>query len=245
VSVVLIAAGFGLLSFACDGNDPQTGHSDLADVTEVDDPGVVDTAPLDTALPFEIVQENRDLRNGVKARVGHVTDGDTLQVWVGTSAPKSYTIRMLGLAAPECNKDYRQTPDGSRLVCTADDEYYGLASYEVMKALVENKQVTITCDVGTNQWCETDPFDRYLAYIGIDGKDAGVESARAGAAFSYTDFQSSKRADICRAEYDARDADRGMWVLGSVSQVLAGMHPNTRGWYNAHHDNRCNQALGL
>lgn len=233
------------LAAGCDGNDePQTGNTDVLDASEIADT-TVDTSPLDTALPFEVVQENRDLRNGSKARVGHVIDGDTLQVWVGTSAPKSYTIRMLGLAAPECEKDYRLTPDGSRLVCTSDDEYYGLASYEIMKGLVEDKQVTITCDVAANAWCEQDPFDRYLAYLQMpDGKDAAVELARAGGAFSYTDFTASKRADICRAEYEARDADRGMWVLGSVSQVLAGMHANTRGWYNAHHDTRCNQAIG-
>ncbi len=245
VSALLFASGIALGGIACDGNDgPQNGNTDVEDAgSEVTD-ATVDTAPLDTALPFEVIQENRDLRNGVKARVGHVIDGDTVQVWVGTSAPKGYTIRMLGLSAPECDKDYRQTPDGSRLVCTSDDEYYGLKSYEVLRDLVEDEQVTITCDVGANAWCETDPFDRFLAYLGTaDGKDASVEVARAGAGFSYTDFQSSKRAAICRAEYEARNADRGMWVLGSVSAVLAGMHPNTRGWYNAHHDSRCDQAI--
>jgi len=240
---VVLASGVAFSALACDGNDdPQIG-TDVFDASET----IQDTTPdgaLDTALPFEIVQENRDLRNGAKARVGHVIDGDTLQVWVGTSAPKSYTIRMLGLAAPERDKDYRLTPDGSRLVCTSDDEYYGLASYEIMKGLVEDKQVTVTCDVAANAWCGQDPFDRYLAYlVTADGKDAAVELARAGGAFSYTDFTASKRADICRAEYEARDADRGMWVLGSVSQVLAGMHSNTRGWYNSNHDSRCNQAI--
>lgn len=238
-----------LALFACDGNDePGGGDATTTPDTAASDTAVdttpVDTAPLDTALPFEVVNENRDLRNGVRARVGHVIDGDTVQVWVGTTAPKSYTIRMLGLAAPECHKDYRQTPDGSRLVCTSDDELYGLKSYEQLKGMVEGQTITITCDVASNAWCETDPFDRYLAYLVMaDGKDAAIEMARAGAGFSYTVFQSSKRADICRAEYEARDAKRGVWALGNIDQVLDGMSSDTRGWYKAHHDQRCNQAI--
>lgn len=238
-----------LLLVACDGNDePRGGDATTTPDTTLADTAAdttpIDTTPLDTALPFEVVTENRDLRNGVRARVGHVIDGDTVQVWVGTTAPKSYTIRMLGLAAPECHKDYRQTPDGSRLVCTSDDELFGLQSYEQLKGMVEDRTVTITCDVGANAWCDTDPFDRYLAYLVMDGgQDASVEMARGGAGFSYTVFQSSKRADICRAEYEARDAKRGIWALGSVDQVLNGMNADTRGWYRAHHDQRCNQAI--
>jgi endonuclease YncB( thermonuclease family) len=218
---------------------------DATDTTLVDTTPPADTTPFDTALPNIDVttNENRDLRNGVIARVGHVTDGDTLQVWVGTSAPKNYIIRMLGLAAPECDKDYRQTPDGSRLVCVADDELYGLESYKFLRDLIEGKTVRITCDVAPNEWCETDPFDRRLAYIEIDGKDAATEVARAGAGFAYTVFSASKRGQICEAEFDARAAKRGMWALGTVDQVLAGMSADTRSWYKAHHDRRCNEAM--
>jgi endonuclease YncB( thermonuclease family) len=231
---------------ACDG-DASSPTPDVVADTEApaDTTPPADTQPFDTALPNIDVSSNdtRDLRNGVLARVGHVTDGDTLQVWVGTTAPKNYVIRMLGLASPECNKDYRQTPDGSRLVCVADDELYGLESYKVLRDLVEGKTVRITCDVGPNEWCETDPFDRRLAYIEIDGKDAATEVARAGAGFAYTVFAASKRGEICAAEFDARAAKRGMWALGTVDQVLAGMSADTRGWYKSHHDRRCNEAM--
>jgi endonuclease YncB( thermonuclease family) len=234
------------LLVACDGNDEPTGGTAdvVGDGTDTADTTPADTVQLDTALPFEVANENRDLRNGVRARVGHVVDGDTVQIWVGSTAPRSYSIRMLGLSAPECDKDYRTTPDGNRLVCVSDDEYYGLASYEVLKEMVEDKIVTITCDVAQGQWCDTDPFDRHLAYLVLDdGSDASVEMARAGAGFSFTSFYSSKRADICRAEYQARDAGRGMWILGSLDAVLAGMHADTRGWYRSHHDSRCNEAI--
>lgn len=249
---------------ACDGNDGNVGETDttedtlsdtVADTTDTGTP--VDTTPIDTALPpIDIPQENKDLRNGTRARIGHVIDGDTVHVWVGTSAPRNYTIRLLGLAAPECKKDYRQTPDGSKLVCTSDDELYGLKSYELMRDLVENKTVTITCDVANGEWCKTDDFDRYLAYLVMDdGKDAAVELARAGGAFSYTSFTASKRGQICRAEYEAQgfingdpskaqsNPKKGMWTLGTLSQVLAGMNGSTRSWYQQHHDSRCKTAM--
>lgn len=240
---------------ACDGNDepgfdtadtsvdPDTADTSAPDA-DADTTADVDTTPIDTALPdLEVTTGDNELRNGVTAWVGHVTDGDTLGVWVGNGPRKLHIVRMLGLAAPECDKKSEQTPDGNRYVCSADQEYYGLASYNELKTLVEDKTVRITCDVAPNAPCEYDPFDRRLAYIEIDGKDAAVEMARRGAAFSYTVFQSSKRAQICAAEYEARAAKRGMWALGSVSQVLARMNSDTRGWYNNHHDSRCDAAL--
>jgi len=262
--VPLSALALALL--ACDGDNGTVGESDtiedsvedsVADTTPTDTGSPVDTTPIDTALPpIDVVQQNKDLRNGTRARIGHVIDGDTVHVWVGTSAPKNYTIRLLGLAAPECKKDYRQTPDGSKLVCTSDDELYGLKSYELMRDMVENKTVTITCDVPNGEWCKTDDFDRYLAYLVMDdGKDASVELARQGGAFSYTSFASNKRAQICRAEYEAQgyingdptkaqsNPKKGMWTLGTLSQILAGMNASTRSWYQQHHDSRCKAAM--
>jgi len=243
---------FTLLVAACDGNDEPGRDVDSAmDTTETteapDTPDVQDTEippQLDTSLPdIEVTVSDNELRNGVTAWVGHVTDGDTLGVWVGTGPRKLHIVRMLGLAAPECNKSSRQTPDGNRYSCSSDQEYWGLESFNVLKNMVEDKTVTISCDVAPNAPCEYDPFDRRLAYVNIDGKDASTEVARAGAGFSYTVFQASKRGQICEAEYEARSAKRGMWALGSVSQVLAKMNSDTRGWYNSHHDRRCDDAM--
>ena len=247
---LVVFAGF-LLVAACDGEGGQVADvtgapEDAADATTATgaDATTETIEPLDTALPdLGEVDQNRDLRNGAIARVGHVTDGDTLEVWVGTLAPKSYVIRMKGLSSPECFKDQRQTPDGNRYVCTADDELYGLESYLTLKALIEGKTVRITCDVATGAWCDQDTFDRDLSYVEYEGKDAATEMARAGAGFSYTDFTSSKRAQICQAEYEARNAKRGIWALGSVEQVMAQMSPSTAGWYKKH-DARCDAAIG-
>jgi endonuclease YncB( thermonuclease family) len=237
------------ISVACDGNDEPgdtIADAEVADTSEPED-SAADTEvpqPIDTALPdIEVTVGDNELRNGVTAWVGHVTDGDTLGVWVGSGPRKLHIVRMLGLAAPECEKASRQTPDGNRYSCSADQEYYGLASFNELKALLEDKTVKITCDVAPNAPCEYDPFDRRLAYLEVDGKDAATEMARRGAAFSYTVFQASKRGQICEAEYDARRAKRGMWALGSIADVLARMNSDTRGWYNNHHDNRCDAAM--
>lgn len=239
VAIVVLA---GLLWAACEDQAGPTAEV-TEDTTEDAEVAAETIIPLDTALPdLGETDQNRDLRNGAIARVGHVTDGDTLQVWVGSLAPKSYVIRMKGLAAPECTKSLAQTPDGTKEICTADDEFWGLQSYVFMKGLVEGKTVRISCDVSVGAWCDQDVYDRYLAYIEVDGKDAATESAKAGAAFSYTDFASTKRAEICQAEYDAQDAKRGMWASGTIAQVVAKMNSSTQGWYKKH-DSRCDAAI--
>ena len=230
---------------ACDGNDPGTGADATVTTSPEDTSTTAETTPVDTSVPdIGNTTENKDLRNGNTARVGHIYDGDTVDVWVGTLAPKKYIIRMLGFSAPECFKTFVSgTYSGN--ACTSDDELYGVASYQALKAMLEGKTVKVTCDVGGDDWCKQDDFDRYLAYLEIDGKDAATEMARGGHGFSYVEFASSKRAAICAAEYDARDAKRGIWALGSLAFILDGMSGYTRNWYEDHHDQRCDQALGL
>jgi len=187
--------------------------------------------------------ENKDLRNGTTARIGHIVDGDTFDVWVGTLAPKKYIVRMAGYSAPECFKSFVQGPFGGGQACTSDDELYGLASYQALKAMLEGTTVRVTCDVSGDAWCEQDDFDRYIAYVEVAGKDAATELARGGNGFAFVEFASSKRAAICAAEYEARDAKRGIWALGPFDYVMDHLE-NTRGWYEAHHDKRCDAALG-
>jgi endonuclease YncB( thermonuclease family) len=187
---------------------------------------------------------DRELRNGVTVWVGHVVDGDTAVVWVGEFAPVRYTIRLVGLAAPECFKDNRSTPDGTGQSCVRDDEIHGLAAFEALKNLVEDKRVKITCEAAPDALCPKDPFGRSLGYMEIDGKDAAIEMAYGGHALSYVTFYSSKRADICAGVYDARRRKVGMWALGTETYVISRMSSETRSWYTALHDKRCDEAMG-
>ncbi len=187
----------------------------------------------------------RELVNGAVAKVGHIIDGDTLDVYVGDINPKRYTIRLVGLAAPECLKENVQTAYGYRWQCNADDEFYGLKSWEGLVDFAAEKSVVITCDnTPVGQWCPTDDFDRYLAYVAVAGRDAATEMAWRGLGMSYTVFSATKRAAICAAEYDAQANKRGMWAHGTVRQVVEMMSSQTQSWYFAHHDRRCDAALG-
>ena len=225
--------------------------SDTDPVVPTDDAVTVDTAspPADTAPAvdtFQIPVEPRDFKNGATGRIVHVVDGDTVHVFVGETFPKSYAVRLQGLGAPECVKKQVPIEDGSwQSTCSADDEFYGLASCEGAKSIAQGQRVKITCDgVANGAWCPQDDFDRYLAYLQLEnGKDFATEMAWHGWAFSYTSFSSSKRAAICAAEYDARKNKRGMWSTGTVAQVLAKMSTQTQGWYKSH-DSKCDAALG-
>jgi len=227
---------------ACDGVDE--GRDATASSTTEDATQVEDTGPLDTALPDIGGGEDKALRNGVTARVGHIVDGDTFDVYVGTIAPKKYAVRMRGLAAPECFKSYVSDDFGGGYSCTSDDELYGLASFQALYAMLHDTTVRLTCDdVALGELCPTDIYDRYLAYAELDGKDAATEMARAGAGFSYTDYAASKRGAICTAEYEAKAAQRGMWALGDLDYILSKMHADTRSWYNRSHESRCQAAI--
>jgi len=224
----------------------EVAPSDDADVTAQPSDAVAETtqvADIDLSLP-ETTSNDRELRSGQAAWVGHVTDGDTLTVWVGEFAPHAHIIRLVGLAAPECFKESRTTPDGFGNSCTSDDEIDGVGSFEFMRNFAEDKQSVITCEVAAGQVCPKDTFGRSLAYVAVNGKDAAVESAKAGHALSYVTFYSSKRKDICAGVYSARDRKVGMWSLGTETYVISRMNASTQSWYKSLHDKRCDEAMG-
>ncbi|MFT7582287.1 MAG: endonuclease YncB(thermonuclease family) [Myxococcota bacterium] len=207
--------------------------------TVVEDTVVEDTTPPEPDLPTALVR-------GATGRIGHIVDGDTLDVWIGNIGAKRYTIRMLGISAPECTKIDKRTAEGEwRKACALDDEFYGQASYEALLVLAEGKDVQITCDNPRSDGsCPTDDFGRSLAFLLVDGKDLATAMTEGGHALAYTIFDASKIATLCRTEYAAQDANRGMWASGSVSQVINMMSEQTQSWYFGSHDRDCDKALG-
>jgi len=236
------------ISTACEsssGAPADTVGDDTADVVEAD----TEPTETDTVDP----NEPRDLVVGAVGRIYHIIDGDTMYVAIGETAPELYDVRTTGLSAPECKKKQVRIADGTWWwVCSGDDEFYGLASLERAQTLAPaGSPITISCDdldghpLPTGSWCPQDDFDRYLVYIELDnGDDFATEMAWNGAGLSYTWFDSSKRAAICAAEYDAIQHDRGMWGAGTVSSVIAKMNDHTQYWYNTSHDRDCDKAIG-
>jgi endonuclease YncB( thermonuclease family) len=182
---------------------------------------------------------DRVLREGARGRVSLVIDGDTLHVTVNGWY---HRVRMQGINSPECEMSSELTTDGFQYVCTADDEWFGLGAYELMRDLVEGEEVTVRCDEAPGEACPLDAFDRYLAFLETEEGDVAEQLARAGGAMSFTKFSSSRRAAYCLAEDAAIAAGVGMWTLGSREAVLSRMSAGTRDWY-ARRDRLCSAAV--
>lgn len=182
------------------------------------------------------------LRHGVRGTLSLVIDGDTVHVTVDGWY---HRVRLQGINAPECEMRSVSTVDGSQFVCDRDQEWWGLSAYEALRDLAEGVEVEVACNGEDGDPCETDDFDRFLAFLRtVDGdEDVGEWMARQGHAFSFTKFASTRRATYCRAEDLARAEGLGMWSLGDRDEVLARMNSGTRDWYE-HHDRLCAEATG-
>ena len=248
-----------LLTSGCD--DSSESNTDLSTDTEIDsttldstDQHSGDAVDQQEEIAVEVVEDTepeeefilegpRELLNGTPVTIGHIVDGDTLDVLVGDQQFKRYSARLKGINAPECYKEKVSTIYGLRYQCTGDEEFYGLKSLEGLQALAAGKKGYVTCDdVALGEWCPQDDYERYLVYIEIDGKDLATETTRQGNALSYTLFWTYLRAEICSAEFEAQEAHRGMWASGSVDSVISQMSYHTQNWYEDH-DWRCYEAI--
>lgn len=219
-------------------------ESDPGDDSDSDGPVVPDDTITGACGPstrddFELVdQPGAGLRNGDVRRVGHIIDGDTLDVIVDGRGVK---VRLKGMNTPECDK----APDRNRRYrCVRDDEGFGLAAYEAVFEIAEDATVRITCDQAEDgEECELDVYDRYLAYIEVPCVgDVGEALVGQGLALTFTRYESEKLADYCVAEYAARASRAGFWEGGSITSMLNLMSDGTRSWYR-YHDARCDAAI--
>ena len=209
---------------------------------------VVDAGP--EVAPEPEPDESKDpppIADGVKVRIVHVTDGDTVYALTRIGGWAS-RIRLLGFNAPECTKK----KSGSFSVCNGDIEYFGVEAYKALQAIYtkyRGKQFLLTC-VNKGDECEKDVFDRYLAYLQTpDGEDVGELLMKQGMGWAFTKFESTKRADYCKAEANAIRNKVGMWKQGGRTFVKGKMSSDTRNWYYSSkagksHDALCSQALG-
>lgn len=184
---------------------------------------------------------DRTLREGSSGTVTVVIDGDTVHLTVDGWY---HVIRLQGVAAPECERDLVHTTDGNQYQCVADQEVWGLASFEALKAQALNTAASVVCDQEPGVACPTDSFDRFLAFVESDDfGDLGEWVIRNGHALSFTKFSSTRRARYCEAEDLARAEGLGMWSLGTREQVLAQMNSGTQNWYDDR-DRLCAEAVG-
>lgn len=116
------------------------------------------------------------------ARVERVDDGDTLRVVMNG---RQVRVRIFGVDAPEL------------------DQPYGREALDVARRLLADRTVTVIER-------DTDPYDRLVASLSVEGRDIGAELVRAGAAWHFTQFSDS--AALAVAEREARAARRGLWA---------------------------------
>lgn len=235
------------------GDDGPGGDDESASTTpgDTDEPG--DTGPSDIPVgectqPREHgttrgARDHERLRHGTTARVGHIIDGDTVDVLVDGVA---FRTRIVGLDSPECEKESKTVDGIPRFRCVEDpgNDHWGWEAYCQMVELASGQEVRVECE-GTSEGdpCPLDVFDRSLAYLHrtSDGLDLGRALVRAGGAWTFTRYESARRADYCEAEDAATQEGAGMWAIGRQA-VIDGMDGGTRNWYR-NRDERCRQAV--
>ena len=232
------------------GDESANGDGDPVTTVEPADTGSIPNGELPVAevtqpLQHGTVRGARDherLRHGQLARVGHIIDGDTVDVLVDGVA---FRTRIVGFDSPECEKASKTVDGIPRFRCVEDPEndHWGLEAYCEMVSLASGREVRVECDgTADGEACPLDVFDRSLAYLRRveDGVDVGLALVRAGGGWTFTRYDSERRAEYCAAEDAAIEEGAGMWAIGRQA-VIDGMDGGTRGWYR-HRDERCRLA---
>lgn len=176
--------------------------------------------------------EDPDVVHGGLYAVEYVIDGDTLVVSTGTGS-ETGRVRLKGIDAPECNKSEkshgRWSCDPSNRQLSGDGEYFGVEAWRKLEGAVEGAVVRIACKTKDGA-CETDIYDRFLAWVVVDGStDMSLELAESGRAWTYTSFPTDNLAVYCRGENRARSQGRGMWA--HPAKIKDALNDSTKRWY--------------
>jgi endonuclease YncB( thermonuclease family) len=118
-----------------------------------------------------------------------IADGDTVTVLDATNA--QHRIRLQGIDAPESH------------------QAFGTQSKKSLSEMIFDREVTVEYD-------KTDQYGRLVGKIVLDGKDINLAQVKAGMAWHYKEYQREQtptdRELYARAEDEARNARRGLWV---------------------------------
>ena len=117
-------------------------------------------------------------------RVITIHDGDTYTILVNGN--QQVKVRMQGIDAPESGQDFSRK------------------AKDYLKSLIIQKEVTL-------KYTEKDHYERLLAYTYLpDGREAGQEMLKAGYAWHFKLYNSSK--ELSQMEETARMEKKGMWL---------------------------------
>jgi micrococcal nuclease len=130
-------------------------------------------------------------------KVTRVINGDTIKLRAADSKSE-IMIRLAGIDVPEASKSKRKP-----------GQPFSQAAIQHLAGLVLNKTVTL-------QEYGHDRYGRSLAVVYVNGANVNLEMVRAGLAEVYrgTPAKGFDYYPYVKAEYEAREARRGMWAQG-------------------------------
>ena len=142
-------------------------------------------------------------------KVVKVVDGDT--IWVRCKNGSLYKIRILGIDTPEIyrkNNPYEYyTYDGTPITNTTYLKLWGYKAKEYLEDMLKGREVVVVFDRMSPR---RDKYNRYLAYIFVDGRDVGEDLIINGYARVYpSKFELLDRYLECE-EY-AKKHKIGLW----------------------------------
>lgn len=128
--------------------------------------------------------------------VDKVLDGDTI---ILTNAKN---VRYIGINTPELRKKTAGE-------WTWSPQPYAVEAYNLNRRLVEDKRVRLEFDKE-----RSDRYDRWLAYVFVDGKMVNEEIVRYGYATVYTYQPNTKYLNrLSTAEQQAKKERKGLWSV--------------------------------
>lgn len=146
----------------------------------------------------------------IETTAERVVDGDTVTVALAedleatNEAGTEHSVRVLGLDAPEMNFTSSEDPE-----CGAEE-----ATDELTDLLFEGDQgrdVTLVFDEHAD---EIDRFGRSLAYIEVDGVDAGahvIEAGYAAAWYPSSEPEPERYNEYAQLQQEAKGSGAGAW----------------------------------
>lgn len=144
------------------------------------------------------------VRDGMVGKVREVTDGDTFDIFIQQPDPVVFTIRVVGINAPERGEPF-----------FADSKNW-------LFAKIYGQDVTIHTDPNNLQ----DSYGRVLATVILNGEDIGLQMVKEGWAFyyPYKPHVYVNDGEYTAAETGARQAHLGIWA-GAVGKIKAYSNP--------------------
>ena len=129
---------------------------------------------------------NSEAQSTLRGKAVRILDGDTFELMVNGNA--TYKVRLTDIDAPEKGQDF------------------GQVSKQVLSDLLKGNDLQVTYD-------KLDRNNRILGHVYQGNVYVNLELVKQGLAWHYKKYSNDER--FARAEYEAKQKKRGLWILKS------------------------------